>query len=152
MIFSHVSVVYEFMMKSSYWNGFRPSGPLSILFLKCFLALKQGILDENPPSPRPCSLWVNSVLALLYVWPEVFHNVSWMYDRCSSGIWLVYDRCSCGMCLVYEPFRTLSGVFANGMEFTHCVVVYGGSVGCGIVTSHKHQLWQQFDRLSTESL
>ena len=47
-------------------------------------------------SPR-----VNSVL--LYVRPEVFHDVSVMYDRCSSGICLMPDKCASGICLMYEP-------------------------------------------------
>ena len=53
--------------------------------------------DTNAP-------WVNSVL--LYVRPEVFHDVSLEYDRCSSGICLMYDICSSGICLMYEPLRT----------------------------------------------
>ena len=44
-------------------------------------------------------LWVNSVLR--YVRPEVFHDVSLMYDKCSSGI-----------CLMYEPL----GVFIHRVE------------------------------------
>ena len=48
--------------------------------------------------------WVNSVL--LYVRSEVFHDVSLMYDKCSSGICLMYDTCSSGICLMYESLRT----------------------------------------------
>ena len=29
------------------------------------------------------------------------------------------------------------------------LVVYGGSVGCGIVTTRKYLLWRRFDRLPT---
>ena len=39
--------------------------------------------DDTRP---PCSPWVNSVPH--YVRPEVFHDVSLMYDRCCSGICL----------------------------------------------------------------
>ena len=34
------------------------------------------------------------------------HDVSLMYDKCSSGISLMYDKCSSGICLMYEPIRT----------------------------------------------
>ena len=38
-----------------------------------------------------------------------FHNVSFMYNRCSSGIYLMHDKCSSGICLMYEPLRTYIG-------------------------------------------
>ena len=52
----------------------------------------------------PSAQWVNSVL--LYVRSKVFHDVSLMYDKCSSGICLMYDKCSSGICLMYESLRT----------------------------------------------
>ena len=67
--------------------------------------------DDTRP---PCSPWVNSVPN--HVRPEVFHDVSLMYDRCFSGICLVYDKCSSGICLMYEPIRTKSGVFGKRVE------------------------------------
>ena len=42
---------------------------------------------QTAPSYSP---WVNSVL--LYVRPEVFHDVSLMYDKGPSGICLMYDK------------------------------------------------------------
>ena len=41
-----------------------------------------------------------------YVRSEVFHDVSLMYDKCSSGICLMYDKCSSGICLMFESIRT----------------------------------------------
>ena len=43
---------------------------------------------------------------LLYVRPKVFHDVSLLYDRCSSNICLMYDKCSSGIFLMYEPLCT----------------------------------------------
>ena len=43
---------------------------------------------------------------VFYVRPEMFQDVSLMYDKCSSGISLMFDKCSSGICLMYEPIRT----------------------------------------------
>ena len=62
----------------------------------------------------PWPPWVNSVL--LHVGPEVFHNVSLMYDKCSSGICLMYNKCSSGICLMHKALRTWSGAFVHRVE------------------------------------
>ena len=63
-----------------------------------------------------------------YVRPEVFHDVSLMYDKCFSGIFLMYDKCSSGICLMFEPIRTKSGVFVHRVErSSHAVRILGSN-------------------------
>ena len=68
----------------------------------------QDSYDQTVTDPQcndvAWSPWVNSVLP--YVWPEVFLDVSLLYDKCSSGISLMYDTHSSGICLMYELLCT----------------------------------------------
>ena len=76
------------------------------------------ILNQNYCILMHISPWMNSVL--LYVRPKLFHEISFMDDKYSSGIYLMH-----------EPLRTYSRVFVHGVErssFTLNEFVLVGSI------------------------
>ena len=94
----NVSVAIKFSLK------FVPNGPINNIPALA-PSRRQAIIRTNDGQFTDAyTRWVNSVL--LYVRSEVFHDVSLMYDKCSSGICLMYDKCSSGICLMYESLRT----------------------------------------------
>ena len=93
----HENWVYSFHIFSRWW----PETQKRWEYLTELIEFQKKKLTSHNPTRTP---WVNSVL--LYVEPKVFHVVSLMYDKCSSGICLMYDKCFSGICLMYEPLRT----------------------------------------------
>ena len=55
-------------------------------------------------------------------------------------------------CLFYflHAFQTIKFREIDENPHRRAPYIYGGSVGCGIVTSRKHLLWRQFHRLFSE--
>ena len=80
----------------------------------------------RPTNETPYAPLVNPFV--LYVRPEVFHDVSLMYDLYSSGICLIYDKYSSGISLTYKPLRTSSAVFVHRVEASSPTMIWRQNV------------------------
>ena len=83
---------------------------------------KGPVMRKMFPFDDVIMITLGELRSTLCVWPEVFHDASLVYDKCSSGICLMYNKCSSGICLVYEPLRTC-GVFVHSVEWSSPTVI-----------------------------